>query len=307
MPICERDPWRFQFFESVACPDDVQVPTDDIDCFEWFPEHRRVYHKRRIATSQGLTCGDEKIQPAQFPVFAKPDINLRGMGLGSAIITDAAQFQAVMQPGMMWMPLLQGEHISTDAAVVDGRCVWLRHALGETWSEGMFKHWTIEAGGRPTLDHYISEWIAANMSGYSGMMNIETIGGRIIEVHLRFADQWCDLYGADWMSALVGLYALGQWTLHDDTPRVGYSVPLFARHGFVPQHPSVEAQLQIRGMPNVASLQITFYPAKAGEAHPMPPGGFRLGIVNCWELKSGFAARQALANCFPDCDIMLPE
>jgi hypothetical protein len=30
------------------------------------------------------------------------------------------------------------------------------------------------------------------------MVNLETIGGRIIEVHLRFADQWPDLYGARW-------------------------------------------------------------------------------------------------------------
>ena len=29
------------------------------------------------------------------------------------------------------------------------------------------------------------------------MINLETIGGRIIEVHLRFADQWPDLYGGD--------------------------------------------------------------------------------------------------------------
>ena len=32
-------------------------------------------------------------------------------------------------------------------------------------------------------------------AGYTGMVNFETIGGRIIEAHLRFADQWPDLYG----------------------------------------------------------------------------------------------------------------
>ncbi len=47
------------------------------------------------------------------------------------------------------------------------------------------------------------------MHGYTGMMNFETIGGLIIEAHLRFADQWCDLYGEGWVEALVELYAAG--------------------------------------------------------------------------------------------------
>ncbi len=307
MPICERDPWRFQFFEGVKCPDDVRVPTDDIDSYEWFPAHAWVYQKQKIAQSQGLTCGDQHQLPSQFPVFAKPDVNLRGMGLGSCVITDATQFRALMQPGMMWMPLFRGEHISSDAAIENGRCVWLRHAHGVAWNSGMFKHWTLESGGRAELDCYLTTWIATNMAGYTGMMNFETIGGLIIEAHLRFADQWCDLYGEGWIEALIGLYQHGQWALQTSATRVGFSVPLFTTHGLVPEHPGAEAQAAIRAMKDVNSLQITFYPAKPGEAHPMPPGGFRLGIINCWNLDAGFEARRALARCFPICQIMLPE
>jgi hypothetical protein len=39
--------------------------------------------------------------------------------------------------------------------------------------------------------------------GYTGILNTETIGGRMIEVHLRMSDQWPDLYGAGWVDALV--------------------------------------------------------------------------------------------------------
>ena len=31
----------------------------------------------------------------------------------------------------------------------------------------------------------------------------------------------------------------------------------------------------------------------------MPPGGFRVGIVNAWDLQSGFAAVDELAKAFP--------
>ena len=69
------------------------------------------------------------------------------------------------------------------------------------------------------------------MEGYTGMMNFETMGGTIIEAHLRFADQWCDLYGEGWVEALVRLYAEGRWDFEDTHRSDGFSVPLFARHG----------------------------------------------------------------------------
>jgi hypothetical protein len=39
----------------------------------------------------------------------------------------------------------------------------------------------------------------------------------------------------------------------------------------------------------------------------MPPGGFRLGVVNCWSLEAGLAARARLATFFPGAGVILPE
>jgi hypothetical protein len=51
-------------------------------------------------------------------------------------------------------------------------------------------------------------------------------------------------------------------------------------------------------MPQVRSVQITFHQDRAAEAHPMPPGGFRLAIVNCLNLEAGREARARLAEFF---------
>lgn len=305
MPICERDPWRLQFFEDVTCPSDVNIPTDDIDSYEWYPQFRWVYDKLTIARSQGIACGKRDDCPKVWPVFAKPNINLRGMGLGSCAIHTQAELAAVPEDHM-WMELLSGQHISSDVAVVTGNVKWLRHALGFPWIKGMFTHWVIDNTQHVELNHFLSAWIAANLSGYTGMLNVETIGGKIIEVHLRFADQWCDLYGREWFDALVKLYAEGAWNWNDATPRQGYSVPLFAQHGLVPNHPSDDLQNSIRTLTDVSSLQITFYPGKPGTAHPMPPGGFRLGIINCWNMDVGFEARKMLAAGFPGTSLIIP-
>ncbi len=306
MPICERDPWRFQFFENAVCPDDLNIPTDDIDCWTWLTDHRWIYDKLRIAQSQGISCAPHGVEPITYPVFSKPIINLRGMGIGSRVIANTTEMQTASQPGHFWMELLTGPHVSTDCAIVKGVMCWLRHATGETWYDGMFQHWTIHSEIDPTLHEYLANWIGNNMSDYTGMMNFETIGNRIIEGHLRFTDQWCDLYGRNWIESLVKLYADGDWVFNDEDRKDGYSVPLFAEHGSRPFFPANSALKEISDLPHIKSLQVTFHEKLALDAHAMPPGGFRLGIINCDDLSAGKNARIAYAKLFKNMRLQIP-
>lgn len=299
MPILERDPWRNQFFEHASCPEDVLIPTDDPDCWLLYPEYRWIYDKLKVADSQGLSCGPHGLMPERFPVFSKPMTNLKGMGIGSRTIPSRAEMERNYQPGHMWMQLLEGAHVSTDCAVLDGTIAWFRHATGKPADGGTFDYWTIHADPLPKLDGYLAKWVEAHMAGYSGMMNFETIDNRIIEGHLRFADQWCDLYGPGWVDALVRLYAERRWDFEDNDRVDGFSIPLFGRHGATFRHPSPDAQRRVRTMPRVRSLQITFFEDKRPDQHPMPPGGFRLGIVNATDLGCGLKARHELAKSFP--------
>jgi hypothetical protein len=50
--------------------------------------------------------------------------------------------------------------------------------------------------------------------------------------------------------------------------------------------------------PGVSSIQITFEADVPAEHHAMPPGGFRLAIVNCWDLEAGRAVRARLRDLF---------
>jgi hypothetical protein len=51
-------------------------------------------------------------------------------------------------------------------------------------------------------------------------------------------------------------------------------------------------------MPQVTSVQITFHRDRPAAAHAMPPGGFRLAIVNCRDLEAGRTALAVLARGF---------
>ena len=94
MPICEADPWRLQYFEHVACPADVNIPTEDSDAWLWYPDHRWVYDKLAVAQSQGLEAAPHGVEPPRFPVFSKPIINLKGMGVGSRVLRVAGRLRA---------------------------------------------------------------------------------------------------------------------------------------------------------------------------------------------------------------------
>jgi hypothetical protein len=298
MPFCEADPWRLQYFEGVRCPPQVRIPTEDPDAYQWYPAQRWVYNKLWVAESQGLACAPHGVPPPGFPVFSKPIINLQGMGVGSRVLPDLAHYQRCLTPGHFWMTLLEGEHVSSDVALVRGRAVWWRHCRGTPAAQGTFDHWLIEADQRPQLQAYLGAWATQYLADYTGMLNLESIGGRIIEAHLRVADQWPDLYEAGWLEAVVGLYEHGEWRLAQGERRNGYSLALFGPHGREYRHPPAELVAQVRRMPYVTSVQITFHTDRPAAAHAMPPGGFRLAVVNCLDLEAGRAARAVLAAVF---------
>jgi hypothetical protein len=251
-----------------------------------------------IARSQGLAAGAHGTLPPRFPVFSKPIVNLKGMGLGTRIVRTREDYERHCTADHMWMTLLTGRHVSSDAAIIGGNARWWRHVTGRPAGGGTFDYWTVHADAEPALEASLGGWIATNLHDYSGMANLETIGGSIIEMHLRTSDQWPDLYGQRWIDALVNLYSRGEWNFVDRGRRDGFSVVLFGKVGRRWRHPAPEQIEEILAAPGVSSVQITFHEDRDSSLHAMPPGGFRLAIVNCWNLEVGLAARNRLSACF---------
>ena len=294
MPIRETDPWRLQYFDHVACPDDVWISTEDQDSWAWYPDHRWVYDKLAVALSQGLAAAPHGVMPPRYPIFSKPITNLRGMGIGSRAFETEAEYAAHLTAGHFWTELLTGRHLSSDVALIDGEPQWWRHTEGIATAGGTFDYWRIHAAAMPDIEQWCGPWVREHLSGYTGMANLETIGGKIIEAHLRFADQWPDLNGENWVPAVVRLYAEKKWEFADADRRDGYSVVLFAPHGKRYRHPAPSVVQEIERQPGITSVQITFHEDKDPASHAMPPGGFRVAIVNCLDLAAGRAGREQL-------------
>ncbi|HEY4041149.1 MAG TPA: hypothetical protein VGM32_04805, partial [Rhodopila sp.] len=73
-----------------------------------------------------------------------------------------------------------------------------------------------------------------------------------------------------------------------------YSVVLFAPHGPAYRHPPDADVQAARAIDGVSSVQISFHPDRDPTHHSMPPGGFRLAVVNATDLAAGQRARDRL-------------
>jgi hypothetical protein len=272
----------------------VNIPTEDSDAWVWYPRERWVYDKLAVALSQGLSAGPHGVPPPHFPVFSKPIINLKGMGVASRVIRSPEEYEQSLAPGHMWMTLLEGRHLSTDVAVVAGEPRWWRHVTGVPGPGGTFDFWAVHAESDAATEGHCGAWIRRHLSRYTGIVNIESIGAGIIEVHLRMSDQWPDLYGAGWVDAVVRLYAKGEWAFADSDRRDGFSVVLFGPHRVRYRHPPSSLLAEIKAIPEVTSVQVTFHEDKDPDRHAMPPGGFRLAVINAWSREAGYAGRELL-------------
>lgn len=298
MPIVEKAPWCEQYFAGVACPAGVYIPTDDALAWQRYPKHRWVYNRLLLCETQGIVHAPHVVTPAAFPVLSLPICDLGGTDAGR-LIHSASEYARALTPGHCWMSPLDGEHLRSEVAVIDGEPRWWRHSVGVPLVDGMYDYWTVLAEARERHESRCGEWLRRHLAGYTGCVILAAIGSTLIGVHLRVLNQWPDLHETGWLDAVVRLYAEGRWQYREPSRRQAYSVELYVPHGRgydAPPSPIIERLLS---HPAIASIQITFDPDRPAERRvAMPPGGFRLAIVNAWDREAGMQARAELAAWF---------
>ena len=184
------------------------VAVNDAAAWRLNPAHRHVYDKLGVALAAGLhaaPCGVDPLACGLAPddwVFIKPIVNLAGMALQAR----AARADAVpVEPGLFWCERLEGEHTSTDCLVRNGEVVWLAHTrASERKDRERPIHWEVGVE-LPEIEPLVVAWVERHLAGYTGLCNLEMIGGRPIEAHLRGSNGFLELYGPAFVPAWVAL------------------------------------------------------------------------------------------------------
>ncbi|EGV16887.1 hypothetical protein [Thiocapsa marina] len=205
MPFIGVLPEREPLFQPSPRRD---VGVNDAAAWRLNPTHRHVYDKLRLALDAGLRaapCGVDPRDCGIAPnarVFVKPIVNLAGMAVRArAVPADAVP----IEPGSFWCERLEGPHTSSDCLVQDGRAVWFAHTRGSDQKDRERPiYWEIGAD-LAELEPSLAQWVHRHLEGYSGLCNLEMIGGQPIEVHLRGSNGFFDFYGPGFIPTWVAL------------------------------------------------------------------------------------------------------
>lgn len=246
------------------------VAVSDAAAWRLNPRHRHVYNKLELALSAGLTAAPCGVSPmelgvaAERQVFVKPIVNLAGMSLEArAVRADAVP----PEPGSFWCEHLEGTHTSSDCLVKDGRLIWLAHTRGAAEKDASRSvYWEVGAL-LPKLDSWLAGWVAEQLAGYTGLCNIELIGGRPIEAHLRGSNGFFDFYGPAFLPAWVALM--------DGAP---FEIPPPVPGGLV---------ISVFGEGDLSPEQRRSIEAAGAEAQPDPQTPDRIAIVRCHDKEVG--------------------
>ena len=77
----------------------------------------------------------------------------------------------------------------------------------------MFDYWE-SLKPEDDIKNYVYDWVERNLQNYTGCMNVETLGSKIIECHLRTGD--LDKFGnPELMQNIINVYAGREWAFHE--------------------------------------------------------------------------------------------
>lgn len=287
MPFLEYDPREHEVYKDVTIPRNVLVPTTDAAAWWFNQDYSYIYNKLDLAMSQGLEAGPIGVDPDSFPVFLKPLMNLWGGGHSSRKINSQKELEEHAAPGLFWMPLLKGEHLSHDFALEDGKVVYYMAMEGKPIGEGMFDYWAMVQPDRKLVNN-LTKWIEKTLPEYTGLANLETIGGKIIEGHLRWGDSW--LSGdADLAQSVVSLYAGKGWK-YKGQPDEFFVFPIWG-------DPNIRYKLPkdaVNAFEDSALIGDLEHEAEG----PTPIGGTRLALFSIANKSDGLALRKQTTSAF---------
>ena len=113
-------------------------------------------------------------------------------------INSLRAFKKEYNSGNFWCQFLEGEHYSWDLIIRNGKIIYHVCFLVKKKKLGLFKYWKqVEIELLPIIEKLINFYL----KDFTGNVNLETIGGKIIEVHLRPGD--IDLVDSDIIKLLI--------------------------------------------------------------------------------------------------------
>ena len=279
-------------YDILKCPKDVIIPVNDIDAWLFYPKYNWIYNKIKVCQTQNIKCAPVGILPPKFPIFIKPIINLYGMGWGSRKINNISEYKKYLSPGYFWMPILEGPHLSYDFVLIKGEIKLFICFQGYPTKDGMFDYWETLNNKPP---EFLLNWINKNLNNddkYTGCLNIEIIGDKIIDCHLRMGDI-NQIHSKDIIKSIINVYKGNETAcdnLVNNIPKI-YLVPIFTNYNSKVYLSYKELSYICNSIDPKSKHLYSYQLDPSQEKSFNPIGGVRLANINTLNLELGFEVR----------------
>lgn len=154
---------------------------NDAHAYEKLPQHRNWFNKLWLSKLLEYYCGPAGIAPEKSGNYiVRPIMNLSGMGVGANKIYIESGDISKVPPGYFWCEWFEGKQYSVTYKFSAGHWIPISCYKADRDEENLykFKKWTRDNWSL-SLDDIFTE-----LSDVS-LINVEFIGDKIIEVHLR--------------------------------------------------------------------------------------------------------------------------
>lgn len=210
MPFLGVLPERQHLFKPEPIAD---VAVNDREAWRLYASHRQVYDKLQLAKAQGLVAYPCSVSPMDVGIapeqalFVKPIVNLQGMSI-NARVEQAESIEPDAE--CFWTEVFEGPQTSTDCLLLDGKVLWLGHTLASATKHKQ-RPVSWQLGIELDDEAKLISLVESQLGGYTGICNLERIGERVIEMHLRGSNGFFDLYPESFLSSWVRLVDEKSW------------------------------------------------------------------------------------------------
>ena len=167
----------------------TNLPKFDITAYNKYPEHNFVYDKLYIAKSQNLKCGkfeDIEFDKLEYPIFIKPRYGHKTETSKNCFkIKNKKQLDKYIKyHDMMWSEYINDKESMTDFILLNGNIVYqITYEYSQNTSGFVDEYKFISIDNKPP--ETITSWVTNNLKGFTGVVNVQYKGNKIIEVGLR--------------------------------------------------------------------------------------------------------------------------
>jgi len=170
-----------------------KMPFFDKPCYHRYPRHNFVYDKLWIVKSQGLAGGRlEKLKGKEdkvsYPIFIKPRWgHLSASSKNCFKINSAEELKKYIDyKNMMCSEFYKETELMTDYVLLDGRIVHQMTSVYSDKQNGFSDDWKYVSPESKALPN-VTDWVNQHMKEFTGIVNVQCRGDKIIEVSLRLS------------------------------------------------------------------------------------------------------------------------